>query len=246
MLDKTMSSISSERPWYEIEVDKIDPREAQQFIDQYFRKAMVLTSRIWSKHPRSRPRTTSDIQVSTPTGWRCVGRALRVQFLERAGGRCDCYSCRSQSTKRGQRESYWVRAVALAWMGDPSTLVEHLSSRKAFTQFDRRILADLLDVVFRDETRASPGRPKNIAAQECARVATIFYTDWKAINRRSGIKDWGHSDEMRDEACSVAIACHLKQRAREGRVRLSNHPMDEVPNFEQVRELMNRPHSRRR
>jgi hypothetical protein len=146
MLDKTLSPTSSEKNFSEIE---LDPQEAQDILDQYFKTAIVLTARIWSKHPRSRLRPTPEVQVSTQTNWRDVGRALRARFLEQAAGSCDCYSCRSRHTKRGQREKYWVHAVVLARLGEPSTLVKHLNSRRALTQFDRRILADLLDCLTR-------------------------------------------------------------------------------------------------
>ena len=131
--------------------------------------------------------------------------------------------------------------------GDPSTLVEHLNSRRAITKFDRRILAELLDCYFKGEINQwSPvGRPKNVAALSCARLADTFYKDWKAVNRRWRIKDWGRSDEMKDEACRVAIEWHCRRRNREGTVPLSNHPMDVIPDCEQVRALMDRPRSRR-
>jgi hypothetical protein len=247
MLDKILSSIITARNTF--------PRsnsirqEAQDILDQYFKASAVLTSRIWSKHPRSPLRPIPEVQVSTQTNWCDAGRALRARFLEEARGRCDCYSCRSQWTKRGQREKYLVHAVALAQMGDPSTLVKLLNSRN-LTQFDRGILADLLDCYFKGEIISSwypGGRPKNIAAQCCANVAIKFYANWKTINRRWRIKDWGHSDEMKDEACRVAITYLLIRRDREGTVPLiSNHPLDEVPDFEQVRELLDRPRSRRR
>jgi hypothetical protein len=245
MFDSASSTSTESLAWFEL-----DPQEAQDSLDTYFKATAVLTARIWSKHPRSRrrPNPTPEVKISAPTNWWDMGQALRARFLERAGDRCDCYSCRYQSTKRGQRENYWITAVALAQMGDPSLLVEHLNSRRHLTQFDRRILADLLEGFFKGETRisASAGRPKNISVQACASVAIKFYTDWKAINRQWRIKDWGHSDEMKDEACRVAIDCHRARTRREGRVPISNHPMDRVPDLEQVRELMDRPRSRRR
>ncbi len=248
MVDRAPLSKSSEKHFSEIE---LDPQEAQDLFDRFFKPATVLMTRIWSKHPRSRfrPSSTPDVEILTQTNWRDIGQTLRAQFLARARDRCDCYSCRSQRTKRGKRERYWVSAVALAQMGDPSILVKHLISQRAFTQFDRRILAELLDCVFKGETDSawSPvGRPKNIAAQSCAGLAIKFYTDWKAINRRWGIKDWGHSDEMKDEACRVAIDYHLARRRWIGiGMSISNHPLNATPDFEQVRELMDRPRSRR-
>jgi hypothetical protein len=229
--------------------EKLD-QEVRDIVDHYFTTASILTARIWSKHPRSRPSAPPKIEVSTQTDWRDVGQALRARLLERARERCDCYSCRNQDTKRGQREKHWVNLVAQTELGDPSLLVGHLNSRRLLTQFDRKCLADLLDAVFRGETRAvlSPiGRPKNLAVRNCAGFAIKFYTDWKAINRQWRIKDWGHSDEMKDEACRVAIDYHLARRdllRLGGRGLTSNHLMDEVPDFEQVRELMDRPRDR--
>src|SRR5262245_6862403 len=137
----TRPSESSEIHFSEI---KLDPQEAQDVLDSFFKPAAVLTARIWSKHPRSRPRPLPipELEVLTPRNWRDIGRGLRARFLEESVARCDCYSCRSQQTKRGQREKYWINAVVFALNGDPSTLIEHLNSRRAVTQFDRRILAD--------------------------------------------------------------------------------------------------------
>ena len=58
------------------------------------------------------------------------------------------------------------------------------------------------------------GRPKNTAAQYCANLAVRLYANWKSINRQLEIKDWGHSDEMKDEACRLAIEYHRKRLSR--------------------------------
>ena len=130
-------------------------------------------------------------------------------------------------------------------MGDPSELVELLKS-SPFTKADRSILPQLLDAAFGgeiDDACAPVGRPKNIAARFCADLAITFYTVWKSINQRLGIKDWGHSDEMKDDACRVAIEYHQKRLSRRMTVRLSS--MEEIPKFAHIRELMDRPRSRR-
>jgi hypothetical protein len=131
-------------------------------------------------------------------------------------------------------------------MEDPSKLVELLKT-SALTKLDRNILAELLDAVFRgeiDDACAPLGRSKNIAAQFCANLAIAFYTKWKSINRQLEIKDWGHSDEMKDEACRLAIEYHRKRLNRSMTLRHSK--MEEVPESAQVRELIDRPRSRRR
>jgi hypothetical protein len=52
MLDRTRSSISSEKHFTEI---KLDPGEAQELLDQYFKPGAIFAARICSKfYPRSR------------------------------------------------------------------------------------------------------------------------------------------------------------------------------------------------
>src|SRR6516165_7992041 len=226
---------------------KVDPEEARDFLNRYLTATTVLTARISPKHSRSRtPRpTVLEIKSSAQPNWRDVAPALRAHFLERACDPCDCYYCRCQDTKRGRRERRWVDAVVSAEMGDPSELVELLKT-SAFTKLDRSILAELLDAVFRgeiDDACAPMGRPKNTAAQYCANLAVRLYANWKSINRQLEIKDWGHSDEMKDEACRLAIEYHRKRLSRSMTLRCSN--MEQVPEFAQTRELMDRPRSRR-
>ena len=110
------------------------------------------------------------------------------------------------------------------------------------TQFDRKTLAELLEWHFtgESEVKIPRGRPANTWAKGCAHVANKFYRDWKETNKRREIRDWGHSDEMKDEACRVAIDLYGEKapshmRKAEGAV-----------SFEKLRELMERPSARRR
>jgi hypothetical protein len=234
-----------EMHWSDIE---LDPQEGKEIVDQYFTRAKILTARIWSKHPRSQGwKPLPEIEVSAESNWKEVGAALREHYLARVSDRCDCYSCRSQGTKRGLREKYWVSLVTFADMGDPSELVDYFKSPKPLTQSDRKILAELLDCFFSGELLTSPhrGRPKNMAAQALASVAIMFYKEWQAINRKWKITDWGHSDEMKDEACRFAIDRHQLRRSLSDTIHLSNDPMNKTPDFEQVRDLIGRPRSRR-
>jgi hypothetical protein len=88
-------------------------------------------------------------------------------------------------------------------------------------------------------TAAKRGRPKMNWARKCVSVASKFYLDWKEINQHRGISDWGHSDEMKDEACRVALELYGDKapphmRRAEGSI-----------GFEKLRELIERPRSRR-
>jgi hypothetical protein len=231
--------------------------EARQITNGFFRTRAVLSSKMrsrrlpaalrWDKRPDKRPSLrTPEIEVARQMSWQEVGEKLRAYYFAKSNERCDCYWCsRYQHTKRGRRENYWVNRVAFAILGDPSGLVAHLDSRRRLDGFDRMVLADLLNVAFRDEVDQAfhpSGRPRKTAARACASVAQGFYNTWKTIDRRSGVQDWGHSDEMKDQSCRVAIEMHS---VRDFSVE-PYHPMNIVPDFEEVRELMNRPATRRR
>jgi hypothetical protein len=224
-------------------------QEAQSIVDAY-----LDARRAWFRLPprarsRLRPNPAPVIEFSTQADWRAIGSALRARFIGGACDRCDCYQCRRghRHTKRSRRVDYWTAVMSNLIRGDSSALIKHLKSGRALTQFDRRILADSLDAFLKGELHTSPsvGRPKNIPVQGCASTALGFYDDWKTINRQCKIKDWGHSEEMKDEACRVAIDCQIKRVAALRRA--PTHPIDmAVPDFEQVRELMDRPRSQSR
>ena len=128
--------------------------------------------------------------------------------------------------------------VAEAQFGDPSSLVAFLRSGHKLTQFDRNELAGMLEVIF--TRRAKPakqrGRPKQTLIPVFVSVARRFYREWKDANRRKGISDWGHGDEMKDEACRLAIELY-------GQV--PSYMREDPPTLEDLRELMDRPQSRR-
>ena len=103
------------------------------------------------------------------------------------------------------------------------------------TQFDRNQLADMVLVSF--TRQAKTGRRKRFEIRGCAAVARQFYLEWKDANRRNGINDWGHGDEMKDEACRVAIEHY--------RVSLPGLKGDPPVTLEEIRALMERPAGRR-
>jgi hypothetical protein len=173
--------------------------------------------------------------------WQAEGRELGKLWIERSRLPCDCTFCRRERSGKTRRENYWVWVVGTACRGNPSGLVKHLRSRRAITRADRRILAELFEAHFTgeiDRALKAIGRPKKHWARSCARGALKFYSEWRDLNRRKGVNDWGHGDEMKDEACRVLIEIYgLKQPPK--------HLRDPVLNFEDVRALMERPCSRR-
>jgi hypothetical protein len=181
-----------------------------------------------------------DRAISPQANWRDVGQELRK--IWRGRQRCNCYWCSVyQGTPRGQRENYWVAVVSNALDGNPSSLVKHL--RRGLTPVDRNLLADTLAEILPAEAERAKqtkkgGRRKHTWAQMCADLTTNFFRDWKDANQRNGINDWGHRDEMKDEACRLAIelgSCWARTCGEE----------QDPPTFEQVRELIERPAARR-
>ena len=79
------------------------------------------------------------------------------------------------------------------------------------------------------------GRPSNEVARVFANRADWFYREWKARNKREGIKDRGLSDSMRYQSCVYVIEvdgpCY---KDRGG-----------PPDAEAVMQLLARPKSRR-
>jgi hypothetical protein len=184
-----------------------------------------------------------EAEILPQMNWQDVGREVRKQFIARVNLPCSCNSCIFQDTPRGRRQNYWSALVFRAIDGDPSVLVRHLRSRRKLTRFDRNELARLFEYAFTKALQHKPttkgGRPKHSWARMCADVVAInFYQDWKDANRRNGINDWGHRDEMKDEASRLAIelgSCWARRFTGQ-----------DPPTFEQVRELMERPAARRR
>lgn len=229
--------------------------ERQRIIDETFKVIAVLTSKMRSLQSSTQRRSVKrltrvpDLVLPSNATWRESGDRLRQHWLARADQLCDCWWCTVyRHTDRGRRERDWVLRVTWAIFGDASELVEYLQSRRKLNRFDRIVLADLLKIAFEGEVKSElhpRGRPKEYATSSCAIAALKFYGDWKTLNRRLGICDWGHSDEMKDQACWVAIE-HHKVRIHVGGRIMSDHPMYIVPSFDEVRELIERPRARLR
>jgi hypothetical protein len=183
-----------------------------------------------------------EAEILPQMNWQDIGRELRKQFIARANLPCSCDMCILQRTPRGQRANYWSALICTAIDGNPSLLVRHLRSRRKLTRFDRNELAHWFEYAFtaalQHKSQKTGGRRKHTWAQHCARLAIEFYQNWKDANRRNGISDWGHGDEMKDEACRLAIelgSCLARTCGEE----------QDPPTFEQVRELIERPAARR-
>jgi hypothetical protein len=118
-----------------------------------------------------------------------------------------------------------LRAYANA---DSSRLIEILRSRPISID-EQEELADELE--FPEPPKK--GRPRNEAMQWAAHTAAIIYRRWKRLNNREGINDWGLGDDMKNQSCLYAIELGAPWKGRE------------QPDVEAVRQLLDRPKSRR-
>ena len=72
------------------------------------------------------------------------------------------------------------------------------------------------------------GRKQNKVPRYVAKLARSFYRQWQAANIQAGISNWGLANDMKDESCRYTLEL-----------------VGWTANFETVRELMDRPNSRR-
>ena len=190
-----------------------------------------------------------DRAISPQANWRDVGQELRKIWRRRIQTCDDYWSSVYQDTPRRQRANYWIRLVGNALHGSPSSLLKHL--RRGLTPVDCILLADALAIIIPDVTKpAEPtkqrGRPKRAWARSCADEAIKFYRDWKDANRRNGIRDWGHGDDMKEEACRFAIELYGNDMCELFGDDAPTYMREDSPTLDDLRVLIDRPQSRRR
>ena len=139
------------------------------------------------------------------------------------------------------RENKVFGAIVQAAAGDIEWLIELLSSDEDFAITSRKTREHLVKVLRTGILRRSKrGRRTNTTAQITCRRAVAIFQLWKLANREMGIADWGVRGKMKDEAAQYAIDFF-----REKMHRLFPGERFRDPDFETVRQLMNRPLSRR-
>lgn len=154
--------------------------------------------------------------------WREVGRQLR-QEEERFGERMDTIEDPDESRLNAE----FVHALLLAARGNTTPIVECLRSDRPLPEFFRKHLRDY----FRGKFSRGRGQPRDELLHLAASDALNFYRLWRAKNDRLGISDWGHRNAMKDEAIRF-----IQER----------YPVFEGIDAEKVRDLMDRPRSRRK
>ena len=134
---------------------------------------------------------------------------------------------RALLAKANSREGQFELACYQAAQGDATALVEHLCSDHPLSSRDRVFLAFLVRGALGN--KSSRGRPIDHKVHVASRLATEFYARWRAENKRAGVSDHGKAGAMKDETARI-VTEHYS---------LSDK-------YEAVRELMERPRSRRR
>jgi len=120
----------------------------------------------------------------------------------------------------------YVEALRAYARGDRSKLVEYLRS-------DRPIEREWLAQVINGEVfQPKNGRPRDKNVRIAAMLARIIYRRWKEMNKKTGVGDHGVSEHMKDEACRYAIELEPWD--------------DDQPDFDRVREMIDRPISRQK
>lgn len=134
------------------------------------------------------------------------------------------------------------RALIRCAQGDTAPIEALLVSEHDFplTREDRIHLARVLGHKYWARRRLGR-RPDSCARLTCG-IALRIFRSWKTANKKEGISDWGFSDEMKDQACHYALNIYRSffHEPREPNLTGAREPI-----FETVRQLMDRPASRR-
>jgi hypothetical protein len=91
--------------------------------------------------------------------------------------------------KEGLSDEF-VAALDACSDSDMSPLADYVASDKPLSAEERRVIARKLP-------KRKAGRPKDTQLRAAASVAWDFYQEWRDQNKRLGISDHGHGDEMK-------------------------------------------------
>jgi hypothetical protein len=125
--------------------------------------------------------------------------------------------------------SEFNKAVLSYIQGSHTKLAEYLYTR----QLSRGEQAELARALVHRAAPIKRGRPKSLEQlnkAEWAKFALFFYQAWRDLNEENGVDDWGHRDEMKQQACQFVVE-------------IEGLGEDSV---EDIRQLVDRPISRRK
>lgn len=160
------------------------------------------------------------------TTWRDIGEQLRQQWLESRKPRLSEAEVDARMDAIERHPSFTL-ALHGHLHGDSTKLLDYLRSSRPLNAEERNDLADVLEGRFSRQPRR--GAPVNRAVHVALDSAEWFYRWWLDENKRNAVADWGHRLVMKDEAIRIAME-------------VEGHDVD----AEVVRDLMDRPKSRRK
>ena len=161
--------------------------------------------------------------------YRSTGSTLRKRWLKRQQELEQALIATIKKPRPHRPEHDFIRALFQHARGNSEFLIDYLRSDRPLSALDREHFAQVLEGVL--DRKKPRGRPLNRDERTAAMQALVFYRAWRAENKRAGVKDHGHSAAMKHEAAMFVIH------------ELEPHspPLD----YAKVRELMDRPKSRR-
>jgi hypothetical protein len=132
-------------------------------------------------------------------------------------------------------EPEFLDALDASSQDDMSPLAAYLASEKPLGPKERERLAKFLP------KPAKMGRPKNHQLRGAAKMAVMFYREWRSMNQRMGTKDHGHADEMKCYAVEAVVEDLFTYNKE-----MEKRSPQEFEDFtRQVRELMDKQKSLR-
>lgn len=159
--------------------------------------------------------------------WRESGEKIKALVNQERQRTIDFLTPKLQEVK--EEFSFVLAVAAFAQEGQREPLVTWLRSDRIISTLEREVLADLLETGLRPP-KTRRGRPRRQQVHDAAQAALLYYRAWREFNEANGIDDFGYRSLMQDEAVRMALG----------------HELWVQTDPEEVRELMERPRSRRK
>jgi hypothetical protein len=128
--------------------------------------------------------------------WREIGRRVRERWERHAASASVVDMTSARDISHAQAQFY--QALMEAGRGETALIIYHLRSGEPLPDDFRESLADYFEGRFRHKPPAH--RPKQKRERIAAKLAKMFYDEWREEIRRNGISKYGNSDAMKEEA----------------------------------------------
>jgi hypothetical protein len=135
--------------------------------------------------------------------YRSTGRTLRERWLKRQQELQQALHATFKNLPPQHPEHDFIRALFQHARGNSEFLISYLRSDRPLSALDREHFAQVLEGVL--DHKRQRGRPRKRDERSAAMAALVFYKMWKAGNKQAGVKDHGHSDEMKSEAVRFVL-----------------------------------------